>query len=238
MANPASLPHIHLLCMLGNEADVFEKALAGFDPSLSELFTIYRSDLASLPASVQFDTIVSPANSYGRLDGGFDDAISRAFSPKDDYLALTRAAQAVLYEEWHGFAPPGTCILVQMPREFEERSNNVWGTQYLALCPTMRIPQDVRWDREVVYECVWSLLCAIDRHNKAIREGKAPGDTKIGNILMSPLATATGKVAPERWASQFLLAIKHFIDSTENPEEWSALEAVDILGYSREVART
>lgn len=111
---------------------------------------IHDCALSTLPASVQFDTVVSPANSYGKLDGGFDDAISRAFSPRDDYLALTRVVQTELYEEWRGFAPPGTCTLLRMPESFRSRSKNIWGTKYLALCPTMRVPMNVTWDRENV----------------------------------------------------------------------------------------
>jgi hypothetical protein len=72
---------------------------------------VHESRPADLPVSTTFDAIVSPAKCYGRLDGGFDDALSRAFSPKHDYLALTRHAQQVLYKEWRGFAPPGTCTV-------------------------------------------------------------------------------------------------------------------------------
>ena len=113
---------------------------------------IHNCRLSALPSSVRFDTIVSPANSYGRLDGAFDDAISRALSPRDDYLALTHVVQKKLYEQYHGFAPPGTCTLVRFPDDFQARSRNVWGTHRVALCPTMRMPADVRWDREVIYE--------------------------------------------------------------------------------------
>lgn len=194
--------------------------------------------LQYVPSQVRIDLIVSPANSYGRLDGGFDDAISRALSPRDDYLALTKVAQARLYDEWRGFAPPGTCTLLRIPSEFEARSKNAWGTKYLALTPSMRIPQEVEWDREVVYECIWSLLCAIDKHNAAVDRGNLPKSEMVNSFLMTPLATGTGMVTAERWAAQAALAIKHFVDSKTNRQKWSGMQPGDMASYSKEVAKT
>jgi O-acetyl-ADP-ribose deacetylase (regulator of RNase III) len=110
----------------------------------------------------------------------------------------------------------------------------------------MRRPSDVRWDREVVYECIWSLLCAIDNHNcsvrKAIekgdREGTVEDEEEIQSILMTPLATGVGRVSPETWACQAVLALKHFVEASENPDKWSRLELVDIAVSTLEVEMT
>lgn len=145
-----------------------------------------------------------------------DDAISRAFSPRNDYFALTRLAQNRLHQDWKGFAPPGTCILVRMPDDWaiadgDARSRNIWSTTHLALLPTMRVPNNVTWDREVVYECVWSLLNAVYNHNAT------SGNEKIESMLMSPLATGAGYVPEKRWAEQVCLAIKHFVAAVNAP---------------------
>ena len=134
--------------------------------------THHNNSLSGLDSSLRFECVVSPANSYALLDGGFDDAISRAFSPADNYYALTRHAQAELYKMSRGFAAPGTCTLIPIPKDFAERSRtgDRWGCRWLALCPTMRVPDNVEWDREVVYDCVWNLLCAIERHNRDVEE--------------------------------------------------------------------
>ena len=242
-ANEApDIPHINFLFMEHHYIDIFEEARKKHDlpESINPYISIHHYPLSQLPADVQHDTVVSPANSYGRLDGAFDDAISRAYAPKYDYHALTRVAQRKLYDQWRGFAPPGTCTLVRIPDEFMERSRNVWGCKRVALCPTMRYPTDVRWDREVVYECVWSLLCAISNHNRAVREGKAPEDDQepIRSILMTPLGTGIGYIPPERWASQAVMAIKHFDDATKNPSQWSDLGWRTIRGYYDEVETT
>ncbi|PYI09346.1 macro domain-like protein [Aspergillus sclerotiicarbonarius CBS 121057] len=197
--------------------------------------TIHNCSLSYLPSTITFDAIVSPANSYGRLDGGFDDAISRAFSPKQDYLALTRHVQSLLYDEYRGFLPPGSCKLISIPETFTPLSKNIWQTRYLALCPTMRVPRDTRWDREVVYECLWSLFCAIDKHN---RVAWAEWDEKIESVLMTPLATGCGFVSPERWARQLVLAIRHYVDAVQDPGKWRSLDLGMAGELSKEVERT
>jgi O-acetyl-ADP-ribose deacetylase (regulator of RNase III) len=190
--------------------------------------------LNSLPEGITFDLIVSPANSYGRLDGAFDAAISRIFSPRNDYHALTRAAQKVLYERHRGFVPPGTCTLVPFP---EELKGNELGCSWVALCPTMRDPGDVSWDLEVVYECVWSLLGAVEGWNREV-EGDGGEKKKIERILMTPLAAGIGQVSKERWAAQTVLAMKHFVDALERPERWGALTWRDIEVDCAEVEKT
>jgi O-acetyl-ADP-ribose deacetylase (regulator of RNase III) len=221
----------------------FENAasLLGLPATVS--ITHHNTFLNDLPATISFDCVVSPANSYALLDGGFDDAISRAFSPRDNYYALTRHAQTHLYNHYRGFAPPGTCTLLPIPELFAQRSGtgDRWGCRWLALCPTMRVPSNAEWDREVVYECVWSLLCAIDRHNRNVKDSgdsESEGEGMIRSILMTPLATGVGKVSGERWARQVVLALKHFVDAVEDAARWSALDWGQVVGLSDEVAET
>ncbi|KAF4982466.1 hypothetical protein FZEAL_1920 [Fusarium zealandicum] len=235
MSENRAIPHIHLLCFYETFKSAFEAAVARHHLQSCITVTIHKSMFSDLPSSTKFDTVVSPANSYGRLDGGFDDAISRAFSPEDDYLALTRIAQEKLYDDWRGFAPPGTCTILRIPESFTQRSKNVWGTKHLALCPTMRAPMDVRWDREIVYNTIWSMLCAIDRHN---RSHSAESEERISSILMTPLATGTGFVSAERWANQMVLALKHFAEAVESPSRWEALEWSDISEVGKQLEKT
>lgn len=242
-ATAPTLPEIHLLCMEERFSNAFNAAVNTHFPNIHEQakITIHNSSLQQLPQAIRFNAVVSPANSYGRLDGAFDDALARAYGPRGDYYWMTRKAQAVLYEQWKGFAPPGTCTIVPLDREDGER--NLWGTDYMLLCPTMRIPQDVRWDREVAYECVWSLLCAIDNHNgRVLQQDSASGSSNEGqmikSILMTPLATGVGRVSATRWAEQCVLAMKHWVEAVEDPETWESLEWHKILEDNDEVAAT
>ncbi|KAF2094559.1 macro domain-like protein [Rhizodiscina lignyota] len=236
------IPHIHLLCMHEGYTEAFKTAALQLELPSSVQITHHNDSLNGLDSSVKFDGVVSPANSYGLLDGGFDDAISRAFSPAHNYYALTRHVQSELYNQYRGFAPPGTCTLIPIPKEYAERSrtSDRWGCRWLALCPTMRVPDDAKWDREVVYECVWSLLCAIDRHNRSAKASGAaePGGSVINSILMTPLATGVGGVSAKKWANQTVLALKHYINAVENAAQCSSLDWVQVVKLSREVGET
>jgi O-acetyl-ADP-ribose deacetylase (regulator of RNase III) len=102
----------------------------------------------------------------------------------------------------------------------------------------MRVPQNVQWDREVVYDCTWSLLCEVGRHNRAIRDGSLCHVPEIESILITPLATGVGQVSPDRWAGQFVLALKHWVDAEQNADKWNSLGWGTIYQYHHEVVQT
>lgn len=238
--------------MQPDAALAWEAAVQQYKVSSAHLkYTIHDSALSQLTPDLRFDAVVSPANSYAILDGGFDDAISRAWSPKDDYLALTRHAQAHLYTTHRGYLPPGQSQIVHIPGQWREEAGlryhdgKGWGCRYLILCPTMRMPSACDWDKEVVYECVWSLLNAIERHNDSVSVGNGgeAGEergrgARIESILMTPLAAGTGGVSYEKWARQALLAVKHWIDSVENPEKWMVRDWKDLRRIEAELKLT
>jgi O-acetyl-ADP-ribose deacetylase (regulator of RNase III) len=239
MASSSIIPHIHLLCMNEKDTTAFKAAAAELELPSTVQVTHHNNRLQGLDSSVKFNCIVSPANSYALMDGGFDDAITRAFSPANHYYALTHYLQAEIYKQYRGFAPPGTATLIPIPAEYAEQSRTTdrWGCRWLALCPTMRTPYDANWDREVVYECVWTLLCALDRHNRTARESGNQGAV-IDSILMTPLATGVGKVSGERWAHQAVLAMKHFISAVENPAKWGSLDWDKVTEIDDQVTKT
>jgi O-acetyl-ADP-ribose deacetylase (regulator of RNase III) len=219
--------------MITNSAELAAFKSARAKNALPIDIAIHEHRLNALPSTVSFDLIVSPANSYGCMDGGFDHALSRAFSPVGNYLALTRYVQGVLYNEYRGFAPPGTCTIVDLSAS-PELLQGLWGCRYLAVSPTMRVPQDVVWDREVVYECIWTLLNSIRRHNDNVSEG----GRRIESIMTTPLATLTGRWSPERWAEQFMLAVRHFLEACERPEERRHLDPRSISDIGMDIAAT
>ncbi|KAL5522685.1 hypothetical protein ACEPAG_8703 [Sanghuangporus baumii] len=209
-------------------------------PSLRNKFDFVRARLENLP-NTKFDAIVSPANSYGRMDGAFDDAISKLLSPSGDYFALTRFVQAELYKRYRGFAEPGSASALLLPENVIDSQKGTTGCKYLILCPTMHWPQDISWDRDIVYNTTWSLLIEIERHNSNAR-GNNAGDSNsrvphhependkpiIRSILMPGLGTGTGKIPQDRFASQFALAVKNFDEAIHMPKKWSSLKWDDV----------
>lgn len=254
----SSIPNINLLIIDPSFTTAFLEASTALKlpAHIASGIKIYDYSLSQLPGSINFDLLVSPANSYGILDGGFDDAISRAFSPKNDYIALTRHVQGELYERCRGFLLPGGCEIVGYPQSFasKTRTGHAWGAKYIGLCPTMRVPGDCSWDREVVYECVWGLLCKIYSHNKKVREtagragtaatGHAENvltdrtESAIKSILMTPLGTGTGGVTAERWAHQLVLALKHFDQSEKEAGNWKVMNWSEAGKLALEVRKT
>jgi hypothetical protein len=144
-----------------------------------------------------------------------------------------------MYTTHRGFLSPGQCELVAIPEDLTRRSRNAalgWGCGYIAMCPTMRVPEVARWNREVVYECVWNLLCAVERHNLAVEKGGM--GKKIESLLMSPLATGIGKVSPAKWASQLIVALKHWEQSGREKEVWESMGWEAAERFAMEVEKT
>ncbi|KZT09785.1 macro domain-like protein [Laetiporus sulphureus 93-53] len=200
-----------------------------------ERFTILQSTLGELePPHSYFDCIVSPANSYGLMDGGFDLYLSQALSPKGDVMALTRCAQAAIKERYYGFAPPGTCTLVQLP-ELLRQNPQYPRCRVLAVSPTMRYPIDVHWHKDLVYNTMWSLLTELEHWNEHAAEVD-----RIESVAMTGLATGVGGIDKELCACQMVLAIKHFLDtrSEEGQKRWAQEEFPqwrDVLPIAEEV---
>lgn len=155
----------------------------------------------------------------------FDQVLSDTLAPSENPNALTETAQAFLYKRWRGFAPPGTCTLI--PLTSTPCETNPFECRFVALCPTMRFPASVTWHKEIVYNCVWSLLVEIDQHN--IRAESNPDASAISTVVMTGLATGVGRVSANVCAKQTALAFAHFHDAQSNPEKWSSLSWGDVL---------
>ena len=96
----------------------------------------------------EFDCLVSPANSFGLMDGGMDGAITRFFGD-----ALQKCVQKRIVAEFLGEQPVGTSMIVETDHPKHP---------YLAHTPTMRIPMPIaRTDN--VYLAMWAMLVAVQK---------------------------------------------------------------------------
>jgi O-acetyl-ADP-ribose deacetylase (regulator of RNase III) len=133
---------------------------------------------------LEYDAIVSPANSFGDMGGGIDKAI-------DDHHrgAAQKAVMAAIAEHFFGELPVGTAAVVELagPRP-----------PFLVASPTMRIPGDV--SRSInAYLSMRAALVAILKHNKA---GKPP----IRRVAVPGLCTGVGGMPPREAAEQMRAA--------------------------------
>lgn len=142
----------------------------------------------------EFDCLVSPANSFGLMDGGIDLAIRNYFGMKVQYNVQKR-----IQKEFYGEQPVGTSIIV-----FTENEHH----PFLAHTPTMRVPTDIS-KTDNVYNAFFAMLTAIANHDKA-------GKARIEKVLCPGMGTATGRMPPKEAARQMSLAYRNFKYPTTN----------------------
>jgi hypothetical protein len=86
-----------------------------------------------------FDCLVSPANSFGMMDGGMDAAITQFFG-----IALERKVKAQILEDYLGEQPVGTSLIVKTENPKHP---------FLAHTPTMRVPMSHREQMFPMWQC-------------------------------------------------------------------------------------
>ena len=108
-----------------------------------EIVNMYLEDFLSI---YDVECVVSPANSYGLMDGGYDLAISEYFG-----WGLSKKVQSKILNDYFGEQLVGTSIIV-----------DIEGTdKKLIHTPSMRSPSRIK-DPMVVYYCTRAtLMCAI-----------------------------------------------------------------------------
>jgi O-acetyl-ADP-ribose deacetylase (regulator of RNase III) len=136
------------------------------------------------PIDVRADAIVSPANSFGFMDGGIDAVYTYRFGPE-----LQERLQAQLARRHAGELPVGQALIVSTGR-----SEIPWCIS----APTMRIPGIVA-DTVNAFLAFRAALLAVIDHNRT--EGRP-----IRSVLCPGLATAVGRMPVSRCARQMRAA--------------------------------
>jgi O-acetyl-ADP-ribose deacetylase (regulator of RNase III) len=144
---------------------------------------INSGDYFQLPA----DAIVSPANSFGIMDGGIDLAIRDQLG-----YGVESKIQSIILDKHHGELHIGCAEIVETGRE---------RYPYLICAPTMRIPERVA-NTLNAYIAFRAILLACERHNQQ------QGQRSINTLLCCGLAAGVGGMAPETCAGQMLMAYK------------------------------
>lgn len=134
------------------------------------------------------DALVSPANSFGIMDGGLDAAIRARLGGHID-----TAVQRRIVESHHGELPVGAAEIVPTghPR---------W--PFLVVAPTMRVPESVGQTLNA-YLAFRAAMLAISRHNQG-----SPMQ-RISSIVVPGLGTGIGAMDARRCAAQMRIALDH-----------------------------
>jgi O-acetyl-ADP-ribose deacetylase (regulator of RNase III) len=164
--------------------------LCALDPAMAQAWSshfgsqpnvqIHEGDILSQQA----DAILSPANSFGFMDGGIDLAYSHFFG-----WELQDRLQETLRKEHAGELPVGNATIVPTGH------SNI---PYLVSAPTMRVPGNIA-DSVNVYLAFRAALLAV----KASKE--------IKSLLSPALGTGVGGMPIERAARQMYAAYAEVI---------------------------
>lgn len=148
-----------------------------------ESFEVVQGDYFSREA----DAMVSPANSFGIMDGGLDLAIRDALG-----FQVQQNAQKIIVDKHHGELPVGSAEVV-------ETGHAKW--PHLVVAPTMRIPESVSLTVNAYLAFRAALL--------AIRTWNGNAHTKIRSLVCCGLGTGIGNLDERRCAVQMRMAWKH-----------------------------
>ena len=164
--------------------------------SKTELCDKWRQVFSSYPEVEVFtgdyfqqsaDAIVSPANSFGIMDGGLDLAIRNELG-----FQIETDIQEVILNKYHGEMPIGSAEIINT-------NHNKWS--YLIAAPTMRIPENIAFTLNA-YISFRAILIAINSFNKS-----EPKKT-IKSLVCSGLGTGIGSMEPVKCATQMRAAYK------------------------------
>jgi O-acetyl-ADP-ribose deacetylase (regulator of RNase III) len=141
--------------------------------------TIHRGVFEQLSG---IDCLVSPANSFGLMDGGMDAAITHYFGS-----SLMQKVQSQILSEYAGDQPVGTSFIIAT-----DDARIPW----LAHSPTMRVPAIID-GTDNVYRATKATLLAAKKNGE------------IDTIAIPAFGAGCGKVHAHKVAQQMELALRH-----------------------------
>lgn len=175
----------------------FLKAFDGF-PEVEVVFQRFED--------IDFDCVVSAANSFGLMDGGVDQCITDYFG-----VQMMHRVQNRIIREFAGEQPVGTSIIVPGITDdmigTEKRFDRL---KFVAHTPTMRVPRDVDGS-DHAYKAMKAALLAVKNHNMTVDTEMIQG-ARINTLVTPGLATLAGRVPHDKAAQQMALAVYHVMN--------------------------
>lgn len=126
--------------------------------------------------STKVQCVVSPANSFGLMDGGYDLALSKWYGNQ-----LQERVQKYILENYYGEQPVATSFIIDAGKD----------NQYLIHTPTMRTPGKIV-DTRVIYQAMRTTLMVAKQN-------------KMESILIPMFGGLTGCVKPQVIAEMMYL---------------------------------
>ena len=151
--------------------------------------------------SQRIDSVVSPANSYGLMDGGYDAALTMWYGTE-----LQDTVQKEIINRYFGEQPVGTCMSVLIPTAYG---------QYLLHTPTMRVPSIIE-EPEIVYHCTRACIM------EALR-------LEVNNIVIPAFGGCCGKV-PDKLIADYMERALYSFENVPSNLSWHWAYKTSSLG--------
>lgn len=143
--------------------------------------------------------VVSPANSFGLMDGSYDLAITNWYGNQ-----LQERVQEYIIKNYLGEQPVGTSFMIETKKD----------NQFLIHTPTMRTPEEIV-DPRIIYQCMRTTLIVAKKNN-------------IKSILIPMFGAHVGKVKPQIVAKMMWKAYTQ-VNNPPTKIDWDYVEEVDML---------
>lgn len=154
------------------------------------------------------DAVVSPANSFGFMDGGLDAHYLATFGPQ-----VQDAARAAVLYRHDGELPVGAADIVPTGNRT---------IPYLIVAPTMRVPTQLPVDTVNPYLAARAVLRLIERGVMPDGPGAGvPVRDVVHRVAIPGLGTGVGRISPDICARQVRAALLWACGQIGLPQSWA-----------------
>jgi O-acetyl-ADP-ribose deacetylase (regulator of RNase III) len=204
--------------------------LTAVDESLANAWRRFCGDLDFVEIhqgsilDVHCDAIVSPANSFGFMDGGIDEIYRNHFGP-----GIEEKVRQIIAERHHGELLVGAADII-------ETGDN--RTPFMVVAPTMRVPMVLTGSVNAFLAARAALLLVKHSAFPAGPNAGNPIAEKICRIAFPGLGTGIGQFGPNTCAHQFRAAIDHvLLGRSAPPRTWAEAAERHQLLYTDHLVR-
>lgn len=202
--------------------------LTSLHPDLAEAWERFNSELPNVSVhygsifDVKCDAVVSPANSFGFMDGGIDRAYSNIFG-----WHVQRNLQDLIKQRHHGELLVGAAEIV---------STGNSKIPYLISAPTMRVPMVLKNTINPYLAARAALLLVKYGTFPDGPYKDQPVAQQVKSLAFPGLGTGVGRVEPNTCANQVRQAIEEVIlEKYSFPRNWSEAQTLHQKLYTDKI---
>lgn len=182
--------------LIEKDYDKFKYLIPYFYSSDVKLVNAY---LDSFLSKNKVECVVSPANAFGLMDGGYDYYLTEWYGDQ-----LQERVQQYIIDNFYGEQPVGTSFIIETNKD----------NQYLIHTPTMRTPEEIL-DARIIYQCMRTTLIVAKQNN-------------IKSILIPMFGASNGNVKPQVVAKMMYKAYEQ-INNPPKKIDWNYVSTIEIM---------